>query len=423
MKTNVRNKQHHWNIEKKRSVGLFTDMQLYIEALREMNIYKSFRKIQIQENLSKKVKGLIYSGSITPKMIDELFREMLYFGWIIQDKKIFILTKTGENIYNFYLNKDIVEYRKSIIIYLQKTYAIPGWFINKLWELNPNRQGEIIIPAPIKSWTPGSRKWEDNIWTTELEEVTLHTLNECNSKCPGSLPIDEVTWVNIVNKSWNRLSNTVRRRKGGNATNNDELMEKYQPRRRLSTAMKEAALYELFNKDTNFIENPISLRTFMVWCPRLAELELLWYSDSFKAIPGRLLFPTSVYRGNNSNGNNFEKIIDMKNPENYDLYFHRWINDSDSFLESLHNIYENIYLSKRIMYVSILDLRDEFCRKYRISAQRFETLLKNNLRSNKYSIALETDIREDQQGGAKQLRRPVVIDNNFYSLIAVTERE
>jgi hypothetical protein len=50
-------------------------------------------------------------------------------------------------------------------------------------------------------------------------------------------------------------------------------------------------------------------------------------------------------------------------------------------------------------------------------------LLKNNLVSKKYSIALETDVRDDQKGGYQQLRRPVIINNNFYSLIAVTEKE
>ncbi|MDA3809093.1 MAG: hypothetical protein PF518_02065, partial [Spirochaetaceae bacterium] len=116
-------KTQHWNIEKKRSVGLFTDMHLYVEALKEMSIFKSFIKIQIQENLSKKVKGLIYSGSITPKIIDELFREMLYFNWITQNKNSFQLTDAGKTIFNKFLENDQSFYRKEIIYNLQKIYA------------------------------------------------------------------------------------------------------------------------------------------------------------------------------------------------------------------------------------------------------------------------------------------------------------
>lgn len=413
---------NNWNIDKKRSVGLFTDLHLYIEALNEMKIYRTFEKSQIQENLSKKVKGLIYSGSITPKMVDELFREMLYFKWISRNKKIFQLTELGSDVFNTLSKTDLINYRKEIVSYLHNTFIIPGWFVNRLWELNPNRQGEIIMPAPIKLWAPNSRKWENNNWSNELENVTKSTLAECNKICPGALPIESEDWITNVKKIWDRLSLVYPRRKGGTG-NNNELMEKYQPRRRLSNAMKEATINILFNRDANMsITNPLSFRTFMVWCPRLAELELLWYSDSFLNIPGRLLFPTSVFKENNES-EAFEKINNIRDPENRSLYLHRWSNSAEAFLQALHGVYEKNYLHKRIMYVSILDVRDEFCRKYRISAQRFETLLGNNLRSKSYAIALETDVREDQTSGSQQLRRPVIINDKFYSLIAITEKD
>ena len=39
-----------------------------------------------------------------------------------------------------------------------------GKFLTAQVEINPERQGEVFLPAPKKNWLPSSRKWEDNKW-------------------------------------------------------------------------------------------------------------------------------------------------------------------------------------------------------------------------------------------------------------------
>ncbi len=76
-----------------------------------------------------------------------------------------------------------------------------------------------------------------------------------------------------------------------------------------------------------------------------------------------------------------------------------------------------------------MDARDEVCRQLRISAELFDYFLKMSLpggknyspHSQRYTISLESDIREDQGGSYQKLRRPVIIDGKPYSLIAMTQ--
>ena len=172
---------------------------------------------------------------------------------------------------------------------------------------------------------------------------------------------------------------------------------------------------------------PLAPRNYMGWCPRLEALELIFYTDVHPSIPGRLIFPTSVFR-KNAPEERFEKIGYIGDPNGKSLWLHRpmWKLIKDDFLHILRQEHLRVSIRAGSLYVSILDIRDEVCRQLRLSTASFNEFIEESLResvlpTSQWSISVETDIREDQRSAYQLLRRPVWIDGTPHSLIAITE--
>lgn len=425
-------KNKHWDNPVKRSVGLFTDLRLFADALDIARFYDVFSKKQLREGLSKRVKGLIFIKELSLRVINHLVRELVDFGWIGQfgngSHSHYRLTENGSKVIEL-LKNGKQKYFELLILKMHEIYTVPGWFVNRLWDLNPDGQGEIVIPAPMKSWNPKSKPWEDKEWNRELSEQVRNSFRSVSKICEGAFPVSEETWIDNVRMSWDRLSNLKRRN-----IKEKGLIKTYAPRRRLFNAMKEAAVHLLFG-NVNFISKAaefqiskriLPTRNYMVWCPRLSELGLIFYTDSHPRIPGRLIFPVSVFKGGEQTSS-FNRIEGIRNPTGDSLFIHQpgW-QELNSFSDVLFGEHQRAFSSIKSLYVSILDVRDEVCRLLRISAHYFDKFLEKAIDESsnnnfKYSISIESDIREDQGRGYQKLRRPVFVSGKPYSLIAMTK--
>jgi hypothetical protein len=420
---------------KKHSVGLFTDLNLYFEALMIARVKGSININILEKNLLERVIGLKYIETFRKRTFQDLLRELNRFKYIYKVGNDFLLTETGNQLLEIH-EQSIERYYDTLLEKMNSEYGIPGWFIYRLWTINPVGQGQVIIPSPIKSWKPSKQKWKDNKWNEELQKVTEETHNQINKRLPNSFPMELMDWISKVKSEYERLGTRKQRRVAKKGKEDKEKkMEFFAPRGRLTLAMKNVAIKFLFsnrfaaNERGDFIasKEPINTRTFMVWCPRLETLELLCYSDYFEEIPGRLIFPCSVFL-NNKVMSNFEEVKFIKSPQNEVLYRHKpiWKNYREEFISTLNESYQTIYNKEGIIYVALQQVRDEVCRLLRISTLTFETFLEKAFRESvqrriEYSIALETDIREDQKSGYQIQRRPVFINNIPNSLIAIKQ--
>jgi len=423
---------NYWPKPKSRDLGFPTDIRLFSETLLLAYTEHSITNIQLQNELSERVKGLKFIKQLSITSIDILIKEMKTFGWI---KLIRINKSSGETYTLDFKGIEALEIYKSnklnflkLLIYnINKIYIIPAWFVNRLWELNKNGQGEIIIPLPIKEWLPKSREFNILVWNNILEEITFETYKRINNSNNNLLPIEYQIWRDEVKIAWERIIN--------HSTNSISKRQNA-PRLRLSLAMKEASIKILFSncnpltlkRDFKTEKPPLFPRTYAVWCPRLLALQLIMYTDSYSTLPGRLLFPVSVFKSNEKNGNNYLELPEIHNTSDEILYLHRpnWGEFKEKYVSVLYNEHQRQYLKVRSLYVSLLDVRDGVCRQLRISANTFEDFLELSVESSlkpdsKYRISLETDIREDQRRAYQISRRPVLIKGIPYSLIAITK--
>ncbi|MEP7317091.1 MAG: hypothetical protein ABI921_00060 [Panacibacter sp.] len=428
----------YWKFKKNHSVGLFTDMNLYYEALTIAKNKGVINVAILEKNLLERVIGLKYIETFKKRAFQDLLRELNRFKYIYKDENNFLLTESGNKLLDAYKNS-IENYHDSLLNKMNSEHGIPGWFINRLWTINPGGQGQVVVPSPIKLWKPAKQKWKDNLWNDELTIVSEETHTQINKRLPNSFPMDIKNWISEVKKEYERLGKLKQRRVGKkDKEDKEKKMEFFAPRGRLTFAMKNVSVKFLFsnkyiaNETNDFITNkinndPINSRTFMVWCPRLETFELLYYSDYFEEIPGRLIFPCSVF-GLHKDRSDFRRISFIKSPNEEFLFRHKpdWENYKKEFIKTLNECYQVIYNKEGIIYVSLQQVRDEVCRLLRISAVTFELFLENTFRESvqrkiEFSIALETDIREDQKSGFQIQRRPIFINNIPNSLIAIKQ--
>lgn len=418
-----------WETPELYGVGHFTDFQLYEEALL---LAKSSGEISIDSLLSElpqKVKGLILVETISTTTINDLLRELLHFNFIKKydrDKQKYYIASEGVE-YIQLSNTDKEQARDMLLKKMQEIFVTPAWFIERLWSLNPSGQGELVIPTPIKSWRPESKSWDDYHWYNELEQVCEKTFDVIKTNMPGAFPIERNEWIQSVKKEYERLGQQQPRSK----KNKGKSSVLFAPRARLSLAMKNISVHKLFsriNPQTKVQDFPnkrseMTHRAFSVWCPRLENFNLLFYTDYNPIIPGRIIFPLASFKVSCKRNGFLEKsfiklsddrVLYIHNPDDNDFF--------DLFKQTLLETYQRYYNMQSIMYISIQDIRDELCRLLRISPKLFESFLQKTYdqsvkRDFRYYISLETDLREDMK--IQLNRRGVFINGRMYSLIAI----
>ncbi len=400
------------------------------------------------EGLRKRLRHLWVVEKPTRTTINGVLSAMEKFGWLTDNQHgLFQLTKDGLEMLS--ISKNEKHFRRKLAEQMHKRFIVPGWLISRLYALNPNGQGEIILPTlPTdwqSSWGPGmGANWSDE-WSRQL----ITSADRIRSLFPGSFPIGNEEWIDLVQASWKRLATTKPSTplKEAKNTEGQATIRPYgkwlTPRARLAQAMREAAIQYLFSSyspvfynaptvqvaDFSSIKHPIPPRAFSAWCPRLDALEFIFYTDFHSQISGRLLFPCGIFR-EKAPTPPFERVFKISDPQGRNLYLHQptWDDIHDQFINTTLDTYKRISKKVGAIYISLLDVRDEVCRQLRLSSILFDDLLETAYRESiqesktlkNITISLESDIREEQRSGHGLLRRPVYISKVPHSLIAIS---
>ena len=440
----------NWPEPKSKDFGEVRDPILFLEVLgithNEGRV--SLSKLNSESTgLSKRLQNLWIVDKPKPTTMKGILSAMKGFNWLVETNPgEYELSKEGLEIYQISSNKHI--FRRKLIAKMYERYTTPGWLVSRLIKLNPKDQGLIILPSPLKKWMPDLVPWENYAWTSEYANEVVNSVKKARMVFPGSFPVDDADWVEQVKHNWNQLSSGVRRRvakiKAGQQVKEKPGVKFFSPRERLTQAMRDASVDLLFSPWSTVNKSysgfrvlevgsklyRLPSRSFRAWCPRLEALELIFYTDYYPSVSGRLIFPCGVFR-ENAPIPPFEKIEEIKDPEGRFLYLYQpeWETSRVQFVNTLLSVYSTVSRRVGSLYVSLLDVRDELCRILRLSSILFDNYLENAYRESirgdisilkKISISIESDIRPEQTSAYGLLRRPVYVDNIPESLIAIS---
>ena len=443
-----------WPTPKSRDFSQLSDPLLFAEVLEiaHKEHHVSAEKLTSEsEGLRKILRHLWVVERPTMTTIKGLLSAMKSFGWLEESQPAYLrLTPDGLQVYRICKqNKKL--FRRVLAEQMHRRYVIPGWIVSRLLSLNPSGQGEIVLPSPPKDWQPVPLPWGRREWTPELKLQTVRAAETANKFFPGSFPVEVELWLQHVEANWDKIGSQARRKVSKRireAKSPDERTDigTYAPRGRLSQAMREAAIELLFSAyhpiqkfqlpmkvlEFRSERHPIPPRAFRAWCPRLDALEFIFYTDWHPSISGRLLFPCGAFR-ERAETPPFEVLSEISDPRGRPLCLYQptWEYLKGQFINILLDSYG--HLSQRVgaLYLSLLDVRDEVCRRLRLSSTIFDNLLETAYRElirenviigERVSISLESDIRPEQRSGYGMLRRPVYINGVPHSLIAISRR-
>jgi hypothetical protein len=414
------------------------DTSVYQEVL-EVALSEPFvtadKLLSPEEGLRNRFRKLLLIQTPTKTNVRAMLSLLARFGWLQTDEKEktkFTLTPDGSKVISA-AAQDPRVFRRRFAIELHKCYTVPGWFVHRLHELNSRGQGEVILPAPPRLPAVGRREWTDRSWPKHLDVVVVEAAKNANKVIPGAFPISADEWLRRVKAVWKRLG------AGEPPVNRYATAEKstFAVRERLFHAMREAAIDFLFGRVNpingmpdfeSVFSSPISFRAFSVWCPRLSETEFIFYTDYHPRIPGRLIVPCGAFRERSILP--FEPLPGIIDPKGRTLclYQPKWTAIKSEFLDVLVTVYREESRTLGAFYVSLLIVRDEVCRRLRLSAMLFDSLLaqayedtirESTVNGKQFSISLESDIRPDQRSAIGLNQRPVYINRVPHSLIAI----
>ncbi len=393
--------------------------------------------ISSDDGLRQRLRRLHVVQNPTKTNINGLLAALSAFGWLKDEGNgRYSLSADGVPIARDSVHNPTA-FRRKLAVKLHERYVVPGWFVARLYDLNPAGQGQVVLPAPRKSGKTERRPWAEKQWPTEFGQIVVESAEAANRVFPGSFDVDLSLWLKVVRASWEELGEKQPPggRKGTlpNRTNTAT----FSPRERLFHAMREASVHLLFSgwspstSQCEFptIQHPMPPRAFQVWCPRLDELDFIFYTDYHPDVAGRIIVPCGAFR-KQAPTPPFEELPAIRDPSARSLWLFQpgWDNVAQEFLDVLQHSYRRVSRRAGAIYVSLLNVRDEVCRQLRLSSRRFDILLEAAYRQSigektsyktMLSISLESDFRPEQLGAVGRNRRPVYINSVPHSLISL----
>jgi hypothetical protein len=420
-----------WPQPRRRDVGVFSDLSLYVDALELAQEHGGITATLLQKELGPRLRALLLVRQQSASVTRSLVEELQLFRWLgtvdVSSKRRapapVQLTPDGQEVLK-QARTNMRAFLRSLAERMHAVYVIPGWFVSRLWTINPS-QGEVILPAPGADWSPSSETSVARAWTSELRDQTLAASALARAANPLAFPVQDQDWHMAVRAAWERLRDRKMRLV---VSGLDPVTSS---RSGLTLAMRMASLNLLFgrtpvgNGEPDFpAERPLTPKTFKPWCPRLQALEFIGYTDWHPHVSGRLLFPTAVYRARGE-PKQFEELPGIHHPDGRALFLHQpaWDSARKRFWQTLVEVYEETFRRVQSRYVSLPDVRDEVCRRLRLSPARFELFLERASQEapeeGGWHLSLETDMREDLRTGRGLTRRPVYIRAVPHTLIAL----
>jgi hypothetical protein len=417
-----------WPMPKHRTIGSFSDLTLYVDTLACARDSQGITAALLQSALAPRLRAsrLVHRQALST--IRSVLEELVGFGWLRRDDALpaarFALTVEGVTALQTACCAER-SFLRQLANQMHAVYTIPGWFVARLWTINP-QSGEVILPVPVQGWSASLSSRAYGKWGPELEQETTAALRRAQQANPAAFPVSADDWIAAVSQAWLHVLTRKRRKP---TPVGDALPW---TRSGLALAMRMAALRLFFGAipygaaaaDVS-IEEPLSVKTFNSWCPRLQSLELVAYTDWHPSVVGRLLFPTAVFRS--GGGAAFEELPQVRHPDGRRLFLHQpsWTVLRERFWANLAEVYQRNAQVMGVRYVSLFEVRDEVCRRLRISPSHFDLCLGFALEEpypvEGWQLSLETDVREDMRSGGQLERCPVSVGGVRYTIIAMAQ--
>lgn len=322
-----------------------------------------------------------------------------------------MLTSEGNQLLGGYTINGVASFNRSIFQFMETKYEAFRTLVEFLYKANPNRSGVLIFPhySPL--------------------ELHFERKNMQNRK-------DIFCYTDELVK---KLQEDIERYMGCKKRLNDknkQLLDKLINDGVLPQRNNECFKSKDYNKITKRIRDfwityflrdlygfPYTMSTFELWIYRARQIGIIHVTETYPAINGKLVYPTSVVL-ENTDSEDFKSIY--KYSDGKQLFLHEPERDAfrDEFVDALVKGYFDLRRNNRNYFINLASLREIVCYNLKISERMFERYLNEVYRLNligelRIRISLEVDKLPEETNAMYLKHEPVMVDGSYRNIIAI----
>jgi hypothetical protein len=321
------------------------------------------------------------------------------------------LTKEGHKLLVIYSRNGVMAFNRSIFEYMEARYEAFRTLVEFQYQTNPNRSGVLIFPhySPLEihfkrksmQTTADIFRYADELVKKLQEDIKRYLkrsvkLNEKNKEIMAKLINDEVLPKRhderFNPKNYNKITKRIR-----------DFWITY------------------FLKD--LYSCPYTMSTFELWIYRARQIGIIYATETYPFLNGKLVYPTSVILQNTSS-EDFKRIYSYSDGKH--LYLHTPMRDvfQDKFVDVLLKGYLALRRYYRNYFINLSSLREIVCHNLKLSSQMFEFYLNKIYQLNligelKIRISLEVDKLPEETNAMYLKHEPVMVDGSYRNIIAI----
>lgn len=392
------------------SIARESDPRVLAEVLDELLRLGPVNSRQLSESLRSRVgvrlapaeEGSAQRGTkLGPSEADTIKREFGFLGWINRAETLWVLTDEGTALAERRLMGSPTEFARQLCIANDRNnQQVVSRLLARMWELNPEQQGSVIIPQPLSGNFPGNLA-DLHDWILPLVPKWLDGLEKQMKGFSASVPPEDI--VAQVEKSLG------------------ERWEKRSPAdqfKRLQEVIAERFTDLMFS-------HIISPADVEIWQSRMDWAGLTSTARNLPSVAGQVWFPVGAFR--EQAADDFTAIKGLEHEgRTYYCYTPTSSEFENLFTQTLYEGYLQRQQQEQVEYVSLMVVRDWVCFRLRIGNPHFERLLqwmfpKAIQGELPYSMALEVDITPAEKNRLRGVV-PVVIDGTTRYIISMRHR-
>lgn len=392
------------------SIARESDPRVLAEVLDELLRLGPVNSRQLSESLRSRVgvrlapseEGSLQRGTkLGPSEADTIKREFGFLGWIDRAENLWVLTDEGKSLAERHLTTLPTEFARELCIANdRKNQQVVSRLLARMWELNPEQQGSVIIPQPLSGNTPGNLT-DLRDWLLPLIPRWLNGLEKQMKGFSASVPPEDI--ITQVEKA---LGEQWEKKKPG------------EQNKRLQEVIAERFTDLMFS-------HIISPSDVEIWQTRMDWAGLTLTARNLPSVAGQVWFPVGAFR--EQAADDFTAIKGLEHEgRTYYCYTPTSLEFEKLFLQTLYEGYLQRQQQEQVEYVSLVAVRDWVCFRLRIGNPHFENLLQRIFPKViqgelPYSMALEVDITPAERSRLRGVV-PVVIDGTTRYIISMRHR-
>lgn len=342
----------------------------------------------------------------------QVMSESQEYGFIeAKPGNLLTLTPVGYQLLKKYENEGSLAFNRMVFKNLEDRYQAFRTLVNALYEANRTLAGALVFPH----YSPVELRFSKR--DLQTAEGVVKYVRSLRDKLETHISRYLRRQVSLEQKSYELLKRL---------TEADLLPQRLEGRietRRYNILVKRVRDFWISYLLRDLYKFTLPLSTFELWVYRGKQIGVIYVTETYPRLNGKLVFPTSVVL-DDTKSTDFYSIYEYSDGKKLYVHEPRLEDFEDEFVDAVVRGYMELRRIRRAYFVNLASLRELVCFYLKISAHTFELHLNHIYRLNlagglRIRISLEVDKLPEETNAVYVKQEPVMVDGSYRNIIAI----